>query len=211
MIDHSRLISLQRILGGIALTVGILVAVGTFRMYSDGERHYSAGEQLQRTEGPMLQIVLEYEEAARAYFPGSPYPKRSLHKLLILAKSAQMRGERQLALYIWDVIRRSTLVTRHLFQPNKNYLVASEKAILVLRDTSSVPPDEIGNLVAHPDDPSVILSLVLFLGIAMWIGGTVAVCVFHPSRTTAVNRQSVVSVITACAGFGLWVLVVGIV
>ena len=131
-----------------------------------------------------------------------PYAKKALWQLAILAKSAQMRGDREESLYIWETIRRAVLASRHVTQPHQEYLYEAERAIYAYRAEASFVGDK-SEISTRPEDPSALFSLLLFLGLILWIGG--AVFVFLPlARKPVASRLAPVTI--SMGGLLLWLV-----
>ncbi|MBN2716731.1 MAG: hypothetical protein JXX14_12835 [Deltaproteobacteria bacterium] len=171
----------QRRLFQSVISVGLFVALGlavlSVRLYFDGQRHFAAAEQAQSSGDSWRQTVMHYEDAAKSWFPGNPYAHRAFWRLSILAKSAEMRGEHQRAVYIWEVIRRSAVAQRHVFLPFKSYQETAQERLA--RKGRGQPSRVFGdNPLATP---SVVWSIFLWLGLAAWIVGT-SVAIFSSTR-----------------------------
>jgi hypothetical protein len=84
----------------VLLGLAAFVAIVTARVYLDGKNNFETARRLDR-EGESKRAVASFEDAARSYFPGSPYPERALDRLTIKAKAAQMRGDIADSVTIW--------------------------------------------------------------------------------------------------------------
>ncbi len=166
--------NLRRGLSVVLLAIGLLVAVTTLRMMLDGHRHLEAATERQRA-GDRPSVLRELESAAKAYVPGGPYTTRALEELEILAKGAEMRGENEAALATWDLIRRSILATRHVYQPNAERLATAEKEVVRLSKSDSRSGSKTLSRIERPADPSVVATVLLSIGIFAWIGGAVLI------------------------------------
>jgi len=159
-----------RIVAAVLLSVGALLAVASTRLVLDGKGHFEQGEDLAR-DGDRARAMVELEEAARAYVPGSPYPRRAIERMGIIAKGHEMRGDTASARAAWESIRRSILATRHFAQPNRDLLERAERELTRIaggdRDVSANPS-------ARPEDPSPVASILLFAGLLAWIGGALS-------------------------------------
>jgi hypothetical protein len=184
------------------LGAALVIAVITARLVSEGKRHLQEAMHL-KGAADRDGAVAGLEDAAKAYVPGSPFPGRALRELGIMARAAEMRGEVQRATAIWEVVRRSVLATRHLFQPNQEALREAEENLIRL--TEERFPERSGPSPVHrPEDPSPVSSILLFLGLAVWIGGAFWLCL-EPRRR---DRKSVIpghiALIASLFGLALW-------
>ena len=187
------------------LTIAVVLATLTLRLMSDGNARLEEAERAME-KGDRPAAVVALEDAAKAYVPGGLHVQRALRELAVLARAAEMRGDETLALKTWEVIRRSILATRHLFQPNSEALEEAEHAVMRLRRQGK--QDSPSELIRRPDDPSPLLSALLFVGLAAWIFGA-AFWALGPKRKDGAPRlSSVVSVSICLGGLALWLLAV---
>jgi hypothetical protein len=163
---------MSRIIAGVLLGLATLLAVATARLLDQGRQHLEEGESLAR-RGDRGGAVVAFEEAARAYVPGSPYPRRACERMEIIAKGHEMRGDTRRSASTWEAIRRSVLASRHLVQPHADVLERAERELRRLRQrpSASAATDPAVDPAVRPDDPSVLHSLLLFVGLLGWIGG----------------------------------------
>ena len=197
------------ITGGVFLGLAAFVAIVTARVYLDGRNNFETARRLDR-EGESKRAVASFEDAARSYFPGSPYPRRALDRLSIKAKAAQMRGDIADAVTIWESIRRSVLSTRHVVQPHKDVLERAERAIARLQSLESDPEgSRETSRIARPRDPSPIASIILFGGLILWIGGAAALCV-APRGKAGSTGQRVLAWVVCLVGLGVWLVICAI-
>lgn len=145
------------------------------RLIVDGKRQWERGTRLiDAHDRPAAVSALE--DAAKSYVPGSPYPARALNTLAILAKGAEMRGERDDAIHTWEVVRRSVLATRHIFQPHPDWLTRAEREMERLHRQHTNKSFTARNDLPRPDDPDPWASLLLFAGLLGWGIGAGALC-----------------------------------
>ena len=167
---------LQALIGTVSyvlLGAAVVVAVATVRLIHNGRQHFQEARRF-IDSGARDRAVASLEDAAKAYVPGSPYTKRAIRELAIMARAAEMRGELDRAAAIWEVLRRSILATRHFYQPNSPALETAERAIKRLAwERSPESPGE--ELMDRPKDPSPLASLLLFISLLSWIGGASAI------------------------------------
>lgn len=187
---------------GVLLVLGITVGVFTLRLVIESRTHFLEAEKLVQSPVGIRSAVIAYEQSARAYMPGNSYSTRSLWKLTILARSAQMRGDGKDALAIWEVVRRSVLSTRHFVQPNETFLLQAEKAIVQLRGPDVKVTKS--QLVERPEDPSPLQSIFLFLGLIFWIFGALFICV-KKEKWSGFSLNTA-ALVVSLSGFVLWVL-----
>jgi hypothetical protein len=165
-----------RTIGAILLGAAVLVSTATTRAYLNGKRHYAEAMRLS-SEGDTEKAVPSFEDAVRAYFPGSPYPEKAIRELEILAKAAEMRGDAARAWTVLEATRRAILSTRHVTQPYEQQLKKTENAIRrVQTRQKGAFAGSLENLTARPIDPSPLFSVILVLGLLGWSGGALALC-----------------------------------
>ena len=177
--------SIQRFAGAALLSVAFFVAVAGVRLVLEGRRNIDKARYLLEADDRSAAISA-FEDAAKSFFPGSPYPSNAHRELAILAKAAEMRGEKEESIYAWRVVRRSILATRNVYQPNKRRLAEAEKEIERLlsseMEDDAVAKDDPGRskrparALSRTEDPDPFVSIALFLGLAVWFIGSVAVC-----------------------------------
>jgi len=198
----------RRALGAVLLGIAALVALSTGRMIRDGGSRFDEGLRL-ADANDVYGAAAAFEDAARSYAPGSPFPARALDRLSIMAKGAEMRGQPDLALYLWEVVRRSILATRHVWQPNGDLLARAERAIVTLRARRTTEIAETDAVAARtapprPKDPSPFGSILVFAGLLAWIAGAVWLCA--APKTEAARRGRRVAWICASCGAALWIV-----
>lgn len=191
---------------GVLLGLGALLAVVSVRLVLDGRRHLSAGESLAR-DGERARALVELEEAARAYVPGSPYPRRAVERMGLIAKGHEMRGDITRAMSTWESVRRAVLSTRHLAQPNRDLLERAERELRRLRrGARTANRGEGADPATRPQDPSPTASLLLFAGLLAWIGGSLALIALprrNGERRVRLPAR-LVSWIACLGGLALW-------
>ena len=183
------------------LLIAVTAALLTVRMMNDAKESLKSATFALETGN--RNIAADYlEDAAKSFVPGSPYPRRALRDLAIMARAAEIRGEMAQALALWESIRRSVISTRHLLQPNGDILSEAERNIVRLRRDPA--PDAEVKLVERPEDPSPLLALLIVLGLLVWIGGTVTICYCFRSgaSTSAVSRLYLFGI--TGVGFAMW-------
>jgi len=200
--------TLRRALGATLLGIAAVVALASGRMIRDGGSRFDEGRRLADVRD-VYGAAAAFEDAARCYAPGSPYPARAVDRLSIMAKGAEMRGEQELSLYLWEVVRRSILSTRHLWQPNGDALERAERAIVKLRterttDAAETNPAAARTAPPRPKDPSPFASILVFVGLLAWIVGSVWLCVAPKTEPGRSGRRA--AWVCAAGGTGLWIV-----
>jgi hypothetical protein len=196
--------ALQRIAGGLLIGASLLVAIATLRLLLDGRRNWQAAERFIAAGRPENAAV-SLENAAKAYVPGSPYPVHALNKLILMAKGAEMRGEKARSLALWQSVRRSILATRHLVQPRQDILGRAEAHLERIRSSGKVKGRDQRSPMVRPRDPDPFISLLLFFGLASWIAGSAAICVLPPRSRSRRPRLNLAAWIACLGGLGLWI------
>jgi hypothetical protein len=193
-----------RIASFVLLGLAVLVLTATGRLFYEGGYHLKEAMRLQRSNDRKAAIV-ELEDAAKAYVPGSPYPKIALRELEVLAKSAEMRGDMLQATVTWEVARRAVLATRHFFQPHEEQLESSEREIARLRKKKDAQNKSASEPGLRPKDPNPFASLLLFLGLIGWLGGAIALCLIPLRADSAGSGIRHYAWIACFGGLALWV------
>jgi hypothetical protein len=191
--------SAGRIAGAVLLGLALLLAATTARLLVEGQRNLDEGLRL-LAAGEEERAAVELEDAARAYVPGSPYPARALRRLALLARAWEMRGQRERSLHGWEVIRRSVLASRNVFQPHAARLVEAERQIRRLREEAAGSDGPAADPARRPDDPDPLLTILLTLGLACWLGGAAHLCL---SRTRS-GRARLAGWTICAGGLALW-------
>lgn len=199
---------LRRAPGAFLLGAGLLVALATGRMIRDGKERLEAG-LAHADAGEAALAAAALEDAARCYAPGSPYPGRALERLSIMARAAEMRGESGTARHLWEVVRRSVLATRHVFQPNGEALRRAEGALARLdraavSERSEAPAAGRPGAPPRPEDPSPLASILLAAGLLAWIAG--AAFALAAPGTGARARARRAAWITSLCGLASWLV-----
>jgi hypothetical protein len=187
---------LVRVLLSAALFTGLGVAVLSFRLYLDGKRHYESAKASQADGKSWQTVVQTYENAAKTYFPGNPYPTRAFWELSVLAKSAEMRGDTRQAMYVWEVIRRSAVSQRHFSQPFEQYLATARAKLQGLRFAKNAENLENDGL----EDPSSLGVILLWAGLLIWIGGALL------AIWSTGNRERLAFTVASSLGIVVWIL-----
>jgi hypothetical protein len=186
------------------LLAGLFTGIITVKTIIQGKKNWEIAEHNFDNHKPVEIVAMHYENVAKAYVPGSPYPEMALWKLRIMARSARMKGNTAEALYLWEVIRRSVLSTRHVTLPNKQYLQAADRSIAKLRFSKKNDKNELKMLQNQPDDPNPWLSLLLFAGIILWIGGSI-VSILNFKRKQWKTFYKMAPILSA-GGVILWII-----
>ncbi|MBN2528013.1 MAG: hypothetical protein JXR76_16605 [Deltaproteobacteria bacterium] len=186
----------MRTLVSVLLFVGLGFLLLTVRLFLDGRRLFSEAEQAQTAGEPWQNVVMQYENAAKTYFPGNPYSKRAIWKLSLLAKGATMRGETAKATYIWEVVRRSAVSQRHVMQPYQNYLKQAQTHLAKRRGGAKNADGWDDGL----EDPSVFWSIILYVGLLLWIFGAFFF-IMHDG-----GRRAIILFGICLPGCALWII-----
>jgi len=196
----------RRVAGGILLGLAAFLAIATVRVLLDGRRHFAEAED-QARRGARETALSCYEDAARSYLPGSPYPAMALHRMSLMARAAEMRGDPHVAIEIWEKVRRSVLATRHVFVPNEPSLERAERAIVRLRSADrTVAARAAGDSISRPDDPSIPASILLLLGLVLWIAGAAIVTLEPAAGDRSRARVRSIGWAACLGGLALWVM-----
>jgi hypothetical protein len=192
--------------GAVLLALAIIVSIATVRLFFSGRQHLQEAMRFQDADDSD-RAVAKFEDTVRAYMPGSPYPVKALRELDILAKGAEMRGDVDGALSILEVTRRAILSTRHVRQPFGDRLQATEKTIVRLATQhQGAPKESAGNLVARPDDPAPVVSILLFVGLLCWAGGGIALFLQPKSSLGSTLKSPFAALIISIGGLVTWIV-----
>lgn len=138
-----------------------------------------------RAQGELAAAVVHYRRAARWYAPGSPYHVLALGKLAAIAKEAEVRGDRELALSAYRAIRGAIMATRSFYVPERARLQAADERIAMLMAALPPPPMDAGKpqaqiraehlaLLSADPGPRTGWTLLLLFGFAAWVTGAFA-------------------------------------
>ncbi len=171
-----------------------------------------------RERGDIAGAIVHFRRAARWYAPASPYHVQALSELGKIARQAERRGDKPLALSAYRAIRAAIMSTRSFYTPERKRLKAANKRIADLMASESPPPIDAGKsrealrkehlalLEAH-HGPNIFWTCVLLLGFVTWVGGAFVFSVRAIDETDRFNwnearRWGTVIVV----GFGVFVL-----
>lgn len=164
-----RLTFIFQLLGYGMISVAVVIALLTVRLMSDGQEGLKQATYAMES-GKRALAAVHLEDAAKAYVPGSPYPRKALRELSIMARAAEMRGELDNAIALWESVRRSVIATRHIYSPNQDFQQLAERNLVRVRSDAG-PLDLAIDLTYRGEDPSVLLSVFIFVGLIVWIVG----------------------------------------
>jgi hypothetical protein len=171
-----------------------------------------------KERGDIAGSIVHFRRAARWYAPASPYHVEALSELGKIAREAERRGEKPLALSAYRAIRAAIMSTRSFYTPERDRLKAANRRIADLMASEPPPPIDAGKsrealrkehlalLEAH-HGPNIIWTCVLLLGFVAWVAGAFLFSIRAIDETDRFNwsearRWGTVIVV----GFGLFVL-----
>ena len=205
--DKKPILYWSRIPAGILFGVAVLTTVSLLRLTLTAEKRVREATQLLNS-GDRRAAVVALEDAAKAYFPGNFYTQKALRELAILARSEEMQGNNQGAIHIWEVKRRAILSTRHFFQPHLQDLKEAENSMMRIYGTK-MPNLKKQSPVMRPRDPSPILSIVLFLGLFVWLAGSVVLAITPP--VSPISKTRPLAWLASVGGLGIWLYISSII
>jgi hypothetical protein len=188
------------------LGTGIAIAAITFKLTTVGNASLKESEDA-LAKGDRDGAIEALTDAAKAYVPGARHVGVAQRNLAVIARAAEIRGDDNTALKAWDALRRSILSVRHVFQPFEDTLKEAEKSIIRIREKEPLSVS-LEAMVKRPEDPSVVLSITLFVGLVFWIAGALFWIVrpkgVHQDRMPWIRPRLCVAI--SFAGLAAWVL-----
>lgn len=152
---------------------GVVVGAASIRVVVAGEREIALSTAALRG-GDARDAAQHARRAAGWYAPGAPHVKVAYERLITLARAAEGRGDRELALYAWSGVRTAALETRWLVTPHEDDLDQANKAIARIGAAAPRPP---GTLT----EPAPVVERQLLEGLARdemprtpWVAALVA-------------------------------------
>lgn len=199
------------------LVVALLFFAFTVRVVTSAAAELRTADEY-RARGDIDAAVVHYRRAARWYAPGSPYHVRALVQLAAIGRSAESKGDAELALAAYRAIRAAIMSTRSFYVPEQARLRAADERIASLMAGLPAPPMDAGKsreqlrrehlaLLREDPGPSVVWSLLLLLGFATWVGSAFAFtqrAIDEEDRF--VKREALRYGALIVVGFGLFVL-----
>lgn len=200
----------------VALVVAVGLGVIVTRVFWDGRAALAEGDAAM-ARGDVKEAVVKWRRAARWYAPGAPHVADAYERLETLARAADDKRDRALALEAWRAIRSSVLATRSLWTPFPDRLAAANEriaALMAAEERAADPSkDEAARRAMHlgfllrDEAPSVPWSIVALLGFAMWVGGGF---LFARKGVTAEDRldrrNAIRAAVLVAAGLVVWML-----
>lgn len=166
-----------------AIAAGALAVVAG-RILVDSRAALQAGRQAQE-KGDGASATRHYLDAARLYVPGSPFVARALDALQAQAQAAESTGNLEAARRALEAIRAAALGTRSFYTPHADRLAAADQRlarIYAKTESDAVDPGASQEVraawhaerLARRPGPATLPVLVVFLGLALWLGAAVA-------------------------------------
>jgi hypothetical protein len=201
----------------VLIVAGLVLGSFTLRVVTSSASELHAGDEY-REHGQLDAAVVHYRRAARWYAPGSPFHVEALGKLGRIGADAEQRGDVELALAAYRAVRAAIMSTRSFYVPEPERLRAADERIASLM--AGLPPpamdagksreqlrkEHLALLQADPG-PSVLWSLVLLAGFAVWISAAFAFTLRAVDEHDRFVRREVRRWGTLIVvGFGLFVL-----
>lgn len=131
--------------------------------------------------GEMEKAILHYERCIKWYFPINPLPKWSAIKLEEIGRSAEERGDSDLALLSYQAIRSGFLAVRNIYSPGKEFVERSTDRIaeiLAMKGGRWLAGEEgieerKAKIIKRyaVKEPSRFWSVIMLLGLIGWISG----------------------------------------
>ncbi len=157
--------------GAAFLALGL--AAWTASVVLAGEAELDASDRALDAGDPHEAIVCA-RRAARWYAPGAPHVGHAYRRLIALARGAEERRRRELALLAWRGVRSAALETRWVVTPHAEELALAEAEIarllaLAAHDAAAPDPDigkEQLRAMRGYEPPRVLCAVGLVLGLA---------------------------------------------
>jgi hypothetical protein len=198
---------------------GILLAVATVgaRLLWDARSNLMAGERAE-SRGDRHTAIRNYQDAARLYFPGSPYVRRALDHLESAAASATQAGDGPSLRAALEAERAAILAARWLLIPYASRLPALElrlAQVLAANEERSVAPGVSFEArtawhmerLTHRPGPALPYVLLGLFGLALWIASAIGFFLKGLDASLRLRgRQAVVSAVFFAAGLGMFLL-----
>ncbi len=89
------------------------------------------------SEGNVMSAISHYDRSVHAYFPGNPYVKASLERLLVLAREWESKDPK-VSLLACDAVRGGVYAIRSFYRPYADLLPEVNERIAVLRAREQV-------------------------------------------------------------------------
>jgi hypothetical protein len=170
-----------RRLASAAVIAGACLGVVVTRAVWEGRGALAAGDAAME-RGDVEEAIARWRRAARWYAPGAPHVGRAYDRLEGLARSAEERGDRRLALEAWQAIRSSLRATRSFYAPHGGRAAEADDRIAAHMAALEDPALDPGKteaeraawhraLLARDEAPRVGWGLLAVLGFAAWVGG----------------------------------------
>lgn len=137
------------------------VYYGSYQSYREGMVHLE--------NQSLIRAITYFDRSIHWYTPLNPWVEKSAERLWDIGEQAEKEGDTRLALIAYRTIRQGFYAARSVYQPGKDWIQRSEKRIaqLVHQESSELssplPSQEI-------QDPDVLWSIVVVLGLFGWIG-----------------------------------------
>lgn len=169
-------------------------------------------------KGDIAGSIVHFRRAARWYAPASPYHVQALSELGKIAREAERRADKPLALSAYRAIRAAIMSTRSFYIPERDRLNAANRRIADLMASQPPPPIDAGKsrealrkehlaLLEAQKGPNIFWTCVLLLGFVAWVGGAFLFSIRAIDDTDRFNwsearRWGTIIVV----GFGVFVL-----
>jgi hypothetical protein len=146
-----------------------LLIAAVLRLSATGENELSASDAAM-AKGDWSDATVHARRAAAAYYPGAAHVERAYERLLQIARDAELRGDRDAALFAWWAVRMSSIGTRAWFAPHAAERAGADRAIARLSSGGPSEREELA-LLAQDRGPSPVWILLMGLGLAGWGAG----------------------------------------
>jgi hypothetical protein len=173
----------QRRWGWWLVLAGVAVALVVGRVLRDSQAALLAGAAAEAS-GDSARAAREYLHAIRMYVPGSPFVRKAVERLEVMAAAAAQAGEAAVERAAREALRSGLLGARSVYTPFAERLATSDRRLAELyarlEDPAVAPgasPEQrrawhLERLLARPG-PSLPATFAALGGLALWLGAAI--------------------------------------
>ncbi len=185
------------------------------RCFLGSQEAYEKGTQLLQ-KGEVESAILSFDHAIHWYFPGNPFPERSIQSLWKLGNDLQNKQDPSMALLAFDSLRGGIYSIRNVYWPYRDWLPQVNEKIARLRGMQEAkqnpqlrPEDAYEKhlkLLTRDERPQTAWVVLMGVGFLGWLFSIVAwIWKGFDAEGKILLRKSIPWVIAAVIFFALWV------